>query len=146
MFTVLSNTRNSNLYMIVALAVMVVALLAFAIVPAISAPKSALAPEAAGSDVTSDYYQRHPELNIGVAPASVLNADFFERHPDWVNKVQILGVPVTGLSEIEDYFQRHTVPGLPAASSLETADYFTRHPELRSPTRKTDLSDYFLRH
>src|SRR5687768_9865928 len=45
MFTVLSNTRNSNLYLIVALATALVAVLAFAVVPAISAPELAIIPE-----------------------------------------------------------------------------------------------------
>ena len=36
MFTVLSNTRNANLYMITALAIMIVVLLTFAFIPSIS--------------------------------------------------------------------------------------------------------------
>jgi len=44
MFTVLSSTRNSNLYLIVALATALVAVLAFAVVPAIPAPEPAIIP------------------------------------------------------------------------------------------------------
>lgn len=146
MFTVLSNTRNSNSYLIAALAIIAVALLAFPVVPAISAPRAAADTAAGASDITSDYYQRHLSLSRGVAPASVLDADIFERHPEWVNNVQILGVPVTALSEASDYFQRHPLLSVPAASSLDTADYFNRHPELRTPAQNTDLSDYFQRH
>ena len=44
MFTVLSNTRNSNLYLIIALATALVAVLAFAVVPAIPALEPAVIP------------------------------------------------------------------------------------------------------
>jgi len=44
MFTVLSNTRNANLYIITALGIMVVVLLTFAVVPSIAAPKPAIIP------------------------------------------------------------------------------------------------------
>jgi hypothetical protein len=44
MFTVLSNTRNASLYIITALAIMVVVLLTFAVVPSIAAPKPAIIP------------------------------------------------------------------------------------------------------
>jgi hypothetical protein len=64
MFTVLSNTRNSNLFLIGALAIVVVALLTLAIVPAISAPQPAAAPAARLSEAGSDYYERHPELRV----------------------------------------------------------------------------------
>jgi|GEM_PF-3761842 len=45
MFTVLSNTRNSNLYIITALAIMIVVLLTFAVVPSIPVPQRAAIPE-----------------------------------------------------------------------------------------------------
>ena len=41
MFTVLSNTRNANLYMITALAILIVVLLTFAFVPSISVKEPA---------------------------------------------------------------------------------------------------------
>jgi hypothetical protein len=44
MFTVLSNTRNANLYLITALAIVLVVLLTFAVVPAIATPKPASVP------------------------------------------------------------------------------------------------------
>ena len=45
MNTVLSNTRNANLYIITALAIMIVVLLTFAVVPSISVPQRAAIPE-----------------------------------------------------------------------------------------------------
>ena|SRR5215216_5517045 len=44
MFTVLSNTRNSNMYIVLALAITLVVLLSFAVAPSIAAPKPALIP------------------------------------------------------------------------------------------------------
>ena len=44
MFTVLSNIRNANLYIITALAIMVVVLLTFAVAPSIVAPRPAILP------------------------------------------------------------------------------------------------------
>jgi hypothetical protein len=45
MFTVLTNTRNSKLYIIVALATALVVLLTFAVAPSIAAPKPVIIPE-----------------------------------------------------------------------------------------------------
>ena len=44
MFTVLSNTRNSNLYIITALGIALVVFLTLAVVPSIAAPKPAVIP------------------------------------------------------------------------------------------------------
>jgi hypothetical protein len=44
MNTVLSNTRNTNMYIVVALAITLVVLLTFAVAPAITAPRPALIP------------------------------------------------------------------------------------------------------
>lgn len=44
MFTVLSNTRNSNLYIITALAITLVVFLTLAVVPSIAAPEPAVIP------------------------------------------------------------------------------------------------------
>ena len=115
----LNNSRISKLTMVLAV---IITLTAIFMLPLTSS--SAIAPANAGG--ANDFYQRHPELSLGIAPASEINSDFFERHPDWVNNVQILGVPVTGLAEASDYFQRH--------------------PEYRPLGETTDLSDYFLRH
>ena len=78
MFTVLSHTRNSNLYLIAALAVMIAVLLTFAVAPAISVPEPVMVPVAGVADSTSDYYQRHPELG---QPAETIDvSDYFQRH------------------------------------------------------------------
>jgi hypothetical protein len=95
MFTVLSNTRNFNLYLIAALAIMVVILLTFAIAPAISDPKPVLVPVGGISEPASDYYQRHPE---------------------WASNVQNVAIPVTANSEASDYFQRHPELSAPIES------------------------------
>jgi hypothetical protein len=124
MFTVLSNSRNSNLYLIIALATMVVVFLAFAVVPSIAVPKPALIPVTGASEY-ADYYQRHPE---------------------WTINIQSSGMTTTSSFEGSDYFERHPVPSMPAVITLDTADYFTRHPELRPAVPSTDLSDYFQRH
>lgn len=126
MFTVLSNTRNSNLYLIAALAIVAVVLLTFAVVPAISAPEPALVPVTGISEAGSDYYQRHPELRILAGIGVDVTGDFFLRHPQWMGSIQNAAIPVTAPSEALDYFQRH--------------------PELSAPAESTDLSDYFLRH
>ena len=98
MFTVLSNTRNTNLYLIVALAIALVAILSLAVVPTIVTPKSAV-------------------------------------------------IPVTGMSEYADYYQRHLELRVPGATTVDmTGDFYLRHPELRPSRESNDLSDYFLRH
>ena len=84
-------------------------------------------------------------------------------------------IPVVGLSESSDYFQRHpelrayaarltdttgdfylrhpewTISlqnaAIPVTGMDDASDYFQRHPELSLPAVGTaDLSDYFLRH
>jgi len=75
---------------------------------------------------TSDYYERHPELNGSSASIVELTSDFALRHPEWTISVPNAVVPVT--------------------SSLEASDYFQRHPQLRVPVDSIDLSDYFQRH
>ena len=147
MFTVLSNTRNSNLYLIAALAIMMAVLLTFAIAPAISAPKPVTVPvNGLAEQAGSDYYQRHPELNLPGAAVVDLQGDFILRHPEWTGSVASVAIPVTGSSAALDYFQRHPELSLPAVITTDTADYFIRHPELRIPADSSDLSDYFLRH
>ena len=125
MFTVLSNSRNTNLYLIIALAIMVVVFLAFTVVPSIAAPKPALIPVTGASEY-ADYYQRHSDLRLSTVNAFDMTADFYQRHPEWISNVQIAAVPMTGVSE--------------------SSDYFTRHPELLMPNTTIDLSDYFQRH
>jgi hypothetical protein len=95
MFTVLSNTRNFNLYLIAALAIMMVILLTFVVAPALSAPKPVLVPGSGSSEAASDYYQRHPELRASL---------------------QNVAIPATDNSEASDYFQRHPELSAPIGS------------------------------
>jgi hypothetical protein len=123
MFTVLSNTRNSNLFLIGALAIVAITLLTLAIVPAISAPQPALAPAPRFSEAGSDYYQRHPELRVSTARGTNMAGDFYLRHPEWASNVQNVAIPVIGNSEASDYFQRHQELSAPVeidSTSLET--------------------------
>jgi len=143
MFTVLSNTRNSNLYLIAALAIIMVVLLTFAIVPALSTAKPILVPVTGSSEATSDYYQRHPELSGSAVDTT---ADFYLRHAEWVSNVQSVVVPVTGSTEASDYFLRHSGLSAPVAIIVDMTDYLVRHPELRAPAESNETSDYFLRH
>ena len=145
MFTVLSTTRKTNLYLIIALAIMLVMLLTFAVAPSIAAPKPALIP-VTGISESPDYYQRHPELRLLAGVAVDVNGDFALRHPEWVRREQNVEIPVTGISESLDYFQRHLDQSLPTAITIDNSDYFARHPESRTPAQSKDLSDYFLRH
>ncbi len=55
MFTVLSNTRNSNLYLISALAILVVILLTFAIAPSITASAPSIIPVTGAQNAYLDY-------------------------------------------------------------------------------------------
>ena len=141
MFTVLSNTRNSNLYLIAALAMVIVVLLSFAVVPAISAPRSVSVPVAVNSEASSDYYLRHPELGISVAPASEINADFFLRHRELIGSVEVVAIPVTGSAEASDYFQRHQDLNVAAASAIDmNGDFYLRHPAGVNTVESIDLS------
>ena len=130
MFTVLSNTRNSSLYLIAALVAIVVVLLTFAVIPDISAPKPAAVPMTGLSAAGSDYDERHPELKVSEAAVVDLGDDFYLRHPEWLNTVQNTGISVTGVLEGSDYFQRHPELGAPV-QSIDLSDYFLRHAELR---------------
>lgn len=123
MFTVLSNTRNSNLYLIAAFVTAMVILLTIAFAPAISVPQPVL-PVISRSDAGSDYYQRHPELNV-LTVESDLTGDFALRHQNGAGSLRA-AIPVTG--------------------NFAASDYFERHPELRTANPTVDLSDYFLRH
>lgn len=146
MFTVLSKTRNSNLSLIAALAVMTVVLLTFAVMPAISAPESALVPVTGVSAAGSDYYGRHPELRGSGAIVIDTTGDFFLRHAEWAANGQNVANPLRGISEVSDYFQRHPELSTAAGIAVDTADYFLRHPQLHPSAPSIDLSDYFLRH
>jgi hypothetical protein len=145
MFTVSSTNRKSNLYLIIALAIMLVLILAFVVVPTIAAPKATVIP-VTGVSESPDYFQRHPELKAPAEIAVEMNGDFALRHPEWAGREQDVANPVTGISEALDYYQRHPELNLPAAITADKSDYFARHPELRASNGSNDLSDYFLRH
>jgi hypothetical protein len=66
MFTVLPNTRNSNLYLLIALAVAFIAILAFTVIPSIGTPNSAYIP-ATDSEVAYAHYIQG-EKTILVSP------------------------------------------------------------------------------
>jgi hypothetical protein len=99
MFTVLSNTRNFNLYLIAALAIMMVVLLTFVVAPAVSAPKPVLIPVNGSSDTGSDYFQRHPELRASLQDAAIPvidnsdTSDYFQRHPELSAPIENLETP-----------------------------------------------------
>jgi hypothetical protein len=104
MFTVLSKNHNSNLFLIGALAIAVVALLTLTVAPAISAPQADPAPAPRLSEAGSDYYQRHPELS---APGG-MTGDWYQKYPgEWASRGAAVAVPATGSSAGSDYFQRH---------------------------------------
>jgi hypothetical protein len=104
MFTVLSKTRTSNLFLIGALAIAVVTLLTFAVVPGLSAPRSVPAPISRLSEAGSDYYERHPELSAPVE----MTGDWYQKYPgEWASRGAGVAIPVTGSSAASDYFQRH---------------------------------------
>ena len=145
MFTGLSNTRNTNLYLIAALAITLVVILSLAVVPSIAAPKAAVIP-VTGIAESPDYYQRHPELRVPGAGTGDMAGDFYLRHKEWTVGIQAAAIPVTGISESPDYFQRHPELHVPAGLEIDMSDFFVRHPELRTPIESDDLSDYFLRH
>jgi hypothetical protein len=95
----------------------------------------------------SDYYERHSNLGVPAASIVDLSGDFALRHPEWTLSVSNVSIPLTGIFETSDYFQRHPELSLPvpSASAADLSDYFVRHPELRTPAT-IDLSDYFQRH
>jgi hypothetical protein len=65
MFTVLSNTRNSNLYLIAALAIIIVALLTLAITPSISLHSAVAIPITGAQDSHLDF--RRGEWTTGAS-------------------------------------------------------------------------------
>ena len=99
MFTVLTNTRSSSLYLIGALAATIVIILTLAVVPAISAPERVIVPAGSNaSEANSDYFQRHPQSSLP-AVTSVETADYFLRHPE--------SRPAGLQTDLSDYFLRH---------------------------------------
>lgn len=63
----------------------------------------------------SDYYGRHPKLNVPGVLIIDATGDFYLRHPEWTI------APVTVNTEGSDYFQRHPELSAPVLTeSLET--------------------------
>ncbi len=164
MFTVLSSIRKPSLYLIAALAVMVIVLLTFAVVPAMSAARPAAMPVTGNSDMTSDYFQRHPELQSSASHIKLVDLsqparpmiiplsrisnlpDYFQRHPELRTSV---GAGIT-VDMAGDFYLRHTDwtanVGIPVTGSDEASDYFQRHPELSAPAALTiDMMRYRTR-
>jgi hypothetical protein len=143
MFTVLSNTRNSNLFLLGALAIVIIALFTLAIVPTISEPQPAFAPAPHLSEAGSDFYQRHPDWTWTVSTINAVGnsalSDYFQRHPE-LTVPSILGLGAS------DYFQRHPELTAPAEASVDMTDYYFRQAALQSSTQAVDLTDYFFRH
>jgi hypothetical protein len=146
MFTVLSKSRDSSLFLICGLVVGLVVLLTFSLVPAISFSKPALIPVTGASEAQSDYFLRHPGISLSTENVNTLNSDFYQRHPAWMVNAQNAVAPMIGSLELSDYAQRHPELSVSAGIVIDTADYFLRHLELRPSAPSTDLSDYFLRH
>jgi hypothetical protein len=99
MFTVLSNTRNSNLFLIGVLAILMVVLLTFAVAPAISAPEPVIVPVTDLSETSSDYYQRHPELRASAAIVGDVTDDLYQRHPEWISRAAGVATPLAESQE-----------------------------------------------
>lgn len=62
MFTVLSNTRNANLYIIVALATVLVVILTFAVAPSIAAPQPVIIPETGSQNAYVEFLRGEKAL------------------------------------------------------------------------------------
>ena len=72
MFTVLSNTRNSNLYIIIALAITLVVFLTLVVVPSIAAPKPAVIPVTGSQNAYAEFLSG--EKVMYAAPAGLSQA------------------------------------------------------------------------
>lgn len=79
MFTVLSNTRNSNLYLIGALAILVVVLLTFAVAPSITVSAPASIPVTGAQNINLDF--RRGEWTAGAsAEQAYMDQRYGEQH------------------------------------------------------------------
>ena len=84
MFTVLSNIRNSNPYLVLAVAVTVVAILTIAVAPSIVMPKPAAIPETGGPNAHDLFRQEELALYNRPAASSIGSPAFFEyRRGEW---------------------------------------------------------------
>ena len=81
--------------------------------------------------------------------ASQAASDFHQRHPGWTWAINTsnASIPVTGVSEAPDYFQRHPELSMSLGVTIDLTDYSLRHPELSiSANDALAASDYFMRH
>ena len=85
-------------------------------------------------------------LSNSSAPSVQGANDFYQRHPGWTSNDQNNIIPITGSSELSDYFLRHSGLSLSTGIAADMTDYFARHPELRATAESINNSDYFLRH
>lgn len=95
--------------------------------------------------VTIAVYDPRSNASLGVEPGA---SDFHQRHPNWMWEVNVPHalIPVAGMAEFPDYYQRHPELRVSAGMAVDLSDYFLRHRDLLAPTQSDDLSDYFLRH
>jgi len=81
MFTVLSNTRNSNLYLIVALAIIAIVILTLAMAPSISLHNSAVIPVTGAQSSNPALAFRRGEWTTGASAAQAyLDQRYGEQH------------------------------------------------------------------
>jgi hypothetical protein len=84
MFTVLSNIRNSNLYLIAAVAVTLIAILTIAIAPSVISSQPALIPGTGGSNANDLFRQEELALYDRPTASSIGGPAFFEyRRGEW---------------------------------------------------------------
>ena len=70
MFTVLSNTRSSNMYVITALAIALVVLLTLAVVPSIAAPQPAIIPVTGSQNAYAEFIRGEKVIYANPARSS----------------------------------------------------------------------------
>jgi hypothetical protein len=119
--------RNRFVYVVVALALLILAALNIRTAVAIS-----------GGVLSkldlSDYGLRHPNSVVRIGAPDLL--DYALRHPELLHPE---------VSNLSDYALRH--PELMHfAVAADLSDWYLRHPELRNSAPAPDLSDYALRH
>jgi hypothetical protein len=87
MFTVLSNTRNSKLYLIVAVIILLAVFLTVAIPPSIVTPKPALIPVTGVQDANKLFHQAEERSLYNRPASSIRDESFFEyRRGEWSAK------------------------------------------------------------
>jgi hypothetical protein len=107
MFTVLSNTRNSNLYLIAALAIMVVVLLTVAIAPSISLHSPAVIQVTGAQNI--DLAFRRGEWTTGAsANQAYLDQRYGEQH---------LGLAIDAQAAYQEFRHGEQTTGVSAAKA-----------------------------